>query len=51
MAKAPKLERIEPISDELTGMSKDQLLLSGHTDAPQELFRRAFNKLVKKSQA
>lgn len=51
MAAKQKLERIEPISDELTGMSREALLLSGNPQAPEELFRRAFNKLVKKSQA
>jgi hypothetical protein len=46
------LERIEPSDATLLGMSKEALLL--HSDrraAADELYRRAFNKLVKSQAA
>lgn len=52
MAKTTKLERIEPSDAALVGMSKVDLLQ--HSDrraAADELYRRAFNKLVIKAQA
>lgn len=48
--KTVQLERIEPNDEEMLGLSTEQLLM--HTDrrrAADELFRRRFNKMVKKS--
>lgn len=44
-----KLERIEPAEGSpFASMSRIDLLLDGSEGAKDELFRRSFNKLVKK---
>ena len=46
-----KLERIEATEgSEFTGMTREQLLLDGTPGAQSELYRRVFNRHVKKSQ-
>lgn len=47
----PKLERIPAASDEMLKLGHDELLmLPDKRAAADELYRRAFNKFVKKQQ-
>lgn len=47
--KTTKLERVEAAEGStFAPMTEEQLLLDGSTGAKDELFRRRFNKLVKK---
>jgi hypothetical protein len=46
-----KLERIvAPTENAFVTMTKEQLLLDGSQGAKDELYRRSFNRLVKKSE-
>lgn len=52
MARKTKLERIAtPANSAFTSLSREQLLLhSNQRAAADELYRRAYNKMVKKQQ-